>query len=134
MPGSAETCCDRWTGFSAGVYGAGGAGRVRDAITSSSENRTSFLPPVIISGSNSFRSGELAGDISGGMIDLFAGYNWRAGQFVIGGQAEATIFGDVGMNRAVRWSAPPPRWSRPSRRFPPSTDPNSRSCCGRGRA
>ena len=31
------------------------------------------------------------------MIDLFAGYNWRAGQFVIGGQAEATIFGDMGM-------------------------------------
>ena len=30
------------------------------------------------------------------MIDLFAGYNWRAGQFVIGGQAEATIFGDMG--------------------------------------
>jgi hypothetical protein len=27
MPGSAETCCDRWTGFSAGIYGAGGAGR-----------------------------------------------------------------------------------------------------------
>ncbi len=31
------------------------------------------------------------------MIDLFAGYNWRIGQFVIGGQAEATVFGDVGM-------------------------------------
>ena len=97
LPGSAEACCDRWTGFSAGIYGAGGAGRVRDAITSSSDNRTLLPPPVIISGSNDFQSGELAGDISGGMIDLFAGYNWRAGQFVIGGQAEATIFGDVGM-------------------------------------
>lgn len=97
MPGGAETCCDRWTGFSAGVYGAGGAGRVRDAITSSSDNRNFFPPPVISSGSISSRSGELAGDISGGMIDVFAGYNWRAGRFVIGGQAEATIFGDVGM-------------------------------------
>ena len=97
MPGSAETCCDRWTGFSAGVYGVGGAGRVRDALTSSLDNRTLSPPPVISSGTTSFRSGELAGDISGGMIDLFAGYNWRAGQFVIGGQAEATIFGDVGM-------------------------------------
>jgi opacity protein-like surface antigen len=97
MPGSAETCCDRWTGFSAGIYGAGGAGRVRDAITQTSDNRFLSPPPVISSGSTSFRSGELAGDISGGMIDLFAGYNWRAGQFVIGGQAEATIFGDMGM-------------------------------------
>ena len=97
MPGSAETCCDRWTGFSAGIYGAGGAGRVRDTITSSSDFRFLSPPPVISFGSTSFRSGELAGDISGGMIDLFAGYNWRAGQFVIGGQAEATIFGDMGM-------------------------------------
>jgi opacity protein-like surface antigen len=97
MPGSAETCCDRWTGFSAGVYGVGGAGRVRDALTSSLDNRTLSPPPVILSGTTSFRSGELAGDLSGGMIDLFAGYNWRAGQFVIGGQAEATVFGDVGM-------------------------------------
>ncbi|MDO9562579.1 MAG: outer membrane beta-barrel protein [Bradyrhizobium sp.] len=97
LPGSAEACCDRWTGFSAGIYGAGGAGRVRDAITSSSDNRTLFPPPVILSGSNDFQSGELAGDVSGGMIDLFAGYNWRAGQFVIGGQVEATVFGDVGM-------------------------------------
>lgn len=97
MPGSAAACCDRWTGFSAGIYGAGGAGRVRDAITSSQDFHTLLPPPVIISGSKDFESGELAGDISGGMIDLFAGYNWRVGQFVIGGQAEATVFGDVGM-------------------------------------
>ena len=134
MPGSAETCCDRWTGFSAGVYGTGGIGRVRDAITSSSDNRFLlpaagyFSPEVPVS-----ESGELAGDISGGMIDLFAGYNWRAGQFVIGGQAEATIFGDVGMN--TRYAGRHFHLvGRALSTVPARPDPNSRSCCGRGRA
>jgi opacity protein-like surface antigen len=39
--------------------------------------------------------GNLAGDMTGSMVDLFAGYNWRAGNFVVGGQVEGTVFSDV---------------------------------------
>jgi opacity protein-like surface antigen len=31
------------------------------------------------------------------VVDLFAGYNWRAGNFVVGGQVEGTLFSDVAL-------------------------------------
>jgi len=97
MRGAAADCCDRWTGFSAGVYGAAGMGRVQDTRTMLSETGSFFPPDVLRSGSRDSSAGTLAGDAKGGTIDLFAGYNWRAGSFVVGGQAEATVYADVGM-------------------------------------
>ena len=35
--------------------------------------------------------------MTGSMVDLFAGYNWRAGNFVVGGQVEGTVFSDVAL-------------------------------------
>ena len=93
MPDDSAACCDRWTGAHAGVYAAGGAGRVRDAVTATQDFTLvsgNFFTSDMIT-----RSGNLAGDVTGGTIDLFAGYNWRAGNIVIGGQAEGTLFGDV---------------------------------------
>jgi opacity protein-like surface antigen len=42
-------------------------------------------------------TGNLAGHTTGSMVDLFAGYNWRAGNFLIGGQLEGTLFSDVAL-------------------------------------
>lgn len=91
-----EACCDRWTGFSAGIYGAAGTGRVQDAMTFNSENSTR-IGGNLIGGSSDASAGTIAGDARGGTVDLFAGYNWRNGKFVVGGQAEATVYADVGM-------------------------------------
>ena len=33
--------------------------------------------------------------MTGSMVDLFVGYNWRVGNFVVGGQVEGTVFSDV---------------------------------------
>lgn len=33
--------------------------------------------------------------MTGSMVDLFAGYNWRTGNVVMGGQVEGTLFSDV---------------------------------------
>jgi len=94
----ADACCDRWTGFSAGIYGAAGMGRVQDTLTSNTDSGVVFdAQGVVTGGTRSSAAGTLAGDAKGGTIDLFAGYNWRAGKFVVGGQAEATVYADVGM-------------------------------------
>lgn len=97
MPGAREACYDRWTGFSAGIYGAAGMGRVQDTFTQVHQFGNLFPIPVPVSGASNDSAGTLAGDTKGGTIDLFAGYNWRAGQFVVGGQAEATVYADVGL-------------------------------------
>jgi len=108
MPGTAEACCDRWTGFSAGVYGAAGMGSVFDTIRQTSETNQVFLlppPPVVVYADTGIQSAALSGDTKAGMIDLFAGYNWRAGKLVVGGQAEATVYADSDMkSRGVRFS------------------------------
>ena len=41
-------------------------------------------------------SGSLSGNVTGSMVDLFAGYNFRiAPSFIVGGQLEGTVFSDV---------------------------------------
>jgi opacity protein-like surface antigen len=100
MAAMSAGCCERWTGFVAGLYGAGGMGRVRDVPTSANDISTLNIvssPAVITSASSNFKSGTLSGDTKAGMIDLFAGYNRRAGNFVVGGQIEATVYADAEM-------------------------------------
>ena len=41
--------------------------------------------------------GDLAGDMTGSTVELFAGHNWRFGSFVVGGQVEGTVFSDVSL-------------------------------------
>jgi opacity protein-like surface antigen len=95
--GGADACCDRWTGFSAGLYGAAGMGRVRDMQNVNSGSAEYSAPGVVDFGDTDSLVGTLAGDAKGGTVDLFAGYNWRRGRFVVGGQAEASVYADVGM-------------------------------------
>ena len=41
--------------------------------------------------------GNLSGDVTGSMVELFAGHNWRIGNFVVGAQVEGTVFSDVSL-------------------------------------
>jgi opacity protein-like surface antigen len=94
MAGGAP-CCDRWTGFNAGIYGAAGKGRVRDTVTGADNFADFDQTGAFVFGQTDTFSGNALGNVTGGMVDLFAGYNWRNGRFVVGGQAEASIFGDI---------------------------------------
>jgi opacity protein-like surface antigen len=90
---------DSWAGFYFGVYFGAGAGRATESFT---ENRTSLsgtTSPGFSQTSTQSQSSaaNLAGDVTGSMVDLFAGYNWRIGNFVVGGQAEGTVFSDVAL-------------------------------------
>jgi opacity protein-like surface antigen len=90
-------CCDSWAGVYAGAYFGSGAGRARESLTESPSSLQSFTSNNL---TQSFAisaavNGNLAGNMTGSMVDLFAGYNWRAGNFVVGGQVEGTLFSDV---------------------------------------
>jgi opacity protein-like surface antigen len=92
-------CCDSWTGIYAGAYFGSGAGRARESVTETSSFLESFTSNNVtqtaaFSGAG---SGNLAGDMTGSVVDLFGGYNWRAGNFVVGGQVEGTLFSDVAL-------------------------------------
>jgi opacity protein-like surface antigen len=83
---------DSWAGPYIGAYFGAGAGRARETFT-----RTSSDLGISDEISTEARSsaGNLSGDVTGSMVDLFAGYNWRFGNFVVGGQVEGTVFSDV---------------------------------------
>jgi opacity protein-like surface antigen len=90
-------CCDSWAGTYAGAYFGSGAGRARESLTESASSLQSFTSNNV---TQSFAisaavNGNLAGNMTGSIVDLFAGYNWRAGNFVVGGQVEGTLFSDV---------------------------------------
>jgi opacity protein-like surface antigen len=69
-----------------------GAGRATETFT---RTESSLLNSTQILTNTRSSAGNLAGDMTGSMVDLFAGYNWRAGNFVVGGQVEGTVFSDV---------------------------------------
>lgn len=99
---------DRWSGFFAGISGAGGAGKVRDAAISAFTNSQTDLtmtPPVTTTQSGS-TTDYLTGPVNGGMVDLFAGYNRRFGNVVVGGQVEGTLYSDVAL-KSSDGGAPP---------------------------
>jgi opacity protein-like surface antigen len=92
-------CCDSWAGIYAGAYFGSGAGRARDTVSQTSgfvQSATNFNVTQT-STSLTTSGGNLAGDMTGSVVDLFAGYNWRAGNFVVGGQVEGTLFSDVAL-------------------------------------
>jgi opacity protein-like surface antigen len=89
---------DIWAGPYTGAYFAAGAGRARQTFnTLETSSQQNILNNVVTTNfvSSTPRIGNLAGDMTGSMVDLFAGYNWRTGNFVVGGQLEGTLFSDV---------------------------------------
>jgi opacity protein-like surface antigen len=87
---------DSWAGIYFGAYFASGAGRAKESVTST----TSFSQTDTLNNQTSTQTSgtrDLAGNMKGSMVDLFAGYNWRAGNFVVGGQLEGTVFSDVAL-------------------------------------
>jgi opacity protein-like surface antigen len=92
-------CCDSWAGIYAGAYFGSGAGRARETLTETASSFESFTSGNLTTTSafSSAGSGNLAGHPTGSVVDLFAGYNWRAGNFVVGGQVEGTLFSDIAL-------------------------------------
>jgi opacity protein-like surface antigen len=90
---------DSWAGPYIGAYFGAGAGRARETFTMTESSIDSSTSNNVTDINTSARSsaGNLGGDMTGSMVDLFAGYNWRAGNFVIGGQVEGTVFSDVAL-------------------------------------
>jgi opacity protein-like surface antigen len=87
---------DGWAGPYYGAYFGAGAGRARESSTRN--NTSTSNDGTTLSATNGSSVGNLAGDMTGSTVDLFAGYNWRAGNFVVGGQVEGTLFSDVVLN------------------------------------
>jgi opacity protein-like surface antigen len=79
---------DSWAGPYIGAYfTAAAGGRAFESTDQYTFNRNSTR---VVNGSPS-------GEVTGSMVDLFAGRNWRFGNFVVGGQAEATISSNVNL-------------------------------------
>jgi opacity protein-like surface antigen len=96
MPAPGAAWSDGWAGPYFGAYFGAGAGRARQTFRSANESAgLNFLGNV--TGGATSSAGNFAGDMTGSMVDLFAGYNWRAGNFVVGGQLEGTVFSDVAL-------------------------------------
>ncbi|WP_157784004.1 outer membrane protein [Bradyrhizobium yuanmingense] len=95
MPGAPS---DHWAGPYLGAYFAAGAGRARQNLASTADSAQQNFNGAVLTtngvGSTTTR-GNAVGDTTGSMVDLFAGYNWRAGNVVAGGQIEGTLFSDV---------------------------------------
>ncbi len=90
-------CCDSWAGFYFGAYFGAGAGRVKETFADTSTDVFRSVSPATTNTGTTVQAGagNLSGDMTGSMVDLFVGYNWRAGNFVVGGQVEGTLFSDV---------------------------------------
>ncbi|MFB6414401.1 outer membrane protein [Bradyrhizobium tunisiense] len=89
---------DHWAGPYLGAYFAAGAGRARQALASTADSAQQNFTGALLTTdfvSNTTNRGNAVGDTTGSMVDLFAGYNWRAGNIVAGGQIEGTLFSDV---------------------------------------
>jgi opacity protein-like surface antigen len=95
MPGSALN--DGWAGPYMGAYFAAGAGRARHTVASTENSTQQNFTPALTTDffSNAAASGSAAGDQTGSMVDLFAGYNLRKGNILVGGQIEGTLFSDL---------------------------------------
>ncbi|WP_314963980.1 outer membrane protein [Bradyrhizobium cosmicum] len=96
LPGGASS--DSWAGPYLGAYFAAGAGRARQILSSTADSaQQNFTGAVLTTNfvGNTTNRGNAVGDTTGSMVDLFAGYNWRAGNIVAGGQIEGTLFSDV---------------------------------------
>jgi hypothetical protein len=91
---------DSWAGPYIGAYFGAGAGNAAESFTGASASDTiTTLNGVVVQtrARDQASTGNMAGDMTGSMVDLFAGYNWRIGNFVVGGQVEGTAFSDVAL-------------------------------------
>ncbi|HXH45002.1 MAG TPA: outer membrane beta-barrel protein [Bradyrhizobium sp.] len=89
---------DHWAGPYLGAYFAAGAGRARQNFASTADSAQQNFNGAVLTTNfvgNSATRGNAVGDTTGSMVDLFAGYNWRTGNIVAGGQIEGTLFSDV---------------------------------------
>jgi opacity protein-like surface antigen len=90
---------DSWAGYYFGVYFGAGAGRASEVFAQSETDSSLVVTAALTRTSNSpFNNfGNLSGDVTGSMVELFAGHNWRIGNFVLGAQVEGTVFSDVSL-------------------------------------
>jgi opacity protein-like surface antigen len=93
-------CCDTWAGRYFGVYFGSGAGT---ADTSMSDRQVQTFVQTVpgTTVSQVFTDtgvASLSGDVTGSVVDLFAGYNFHqgcCGGWVFGAQFEGTVFSDI---------------------------------------
>jgi opacity protein-like surface antigen len=85
---------DGWAGPYLGVGFGGGGGELRSKLSEQQQSvETNNGSPAGNSTTNT--TAAQAGHFIGSQTDLFAGYNWRDGRWVWGGQVEASGFSDV---------------------------------------
>jgi opacity protein-like surface antigen len=84
----AAVLADGWAGPYIGAYlAATGSGNVREQADEA------MLQPSIRT--DRWSQADYSGHATGSMVDLFAGRNWRFGNFIVGGQVEATVASDI---------------------------------------
>jgi opacity protein-like surface antigen len=77
---------DSWAGPYIGAYYAVAAGGRSSELADEAHIQQS---------TSTLMKGNFSGQVTGSMVDLFAGRNWRFGNFVVGGQVEATVASDI---------------------------------------
>jgi opacity protein-like surface antigen len=95
--GPVET--ELWAGAYLGVHAGSGAGDVDQTINDVGNNDQVRFPPLQTSSVRQTSSGNLHGDVTGSLANLFIGYNFHrpGSSFVYGGQLEGTLFSDVAL-------------------------------------
>jgi opacity protein-like surface antigen len=91
-------CCQAWTGFYFGAYFGAGQGNSDHTFTDTSRNTFTFTQPGVTQTfvTEERGAGTGGGDVTGSVVDLFAGYNWQVSPgFVLGAQVEGTVFSDI---------------------------------------
>ena len=81
-----EAVPDSWAGPYIGAYYAVAAGGRSSELADQAH---------ITSSTTTLMKGNFSGPVTGSMVDLFAGRNWRFGNLIVGGQVEATIASDI---------------------------------------
>lgn len=95
--------CDSWAGAYVGAYFGAGAGTADQSFTDSYTSMQTITDPGVYVQTLDFTesgAGALSGDVTGSVVDLFAGYNFHPGscsKFVFGAQFEGTVFSDISL-------------------------------------
>jgi opacity protein-like surface antigen len=100
-------CCDNWSGRYFGAYFGAGAGTNDTSFTDRQTQtfRQTVPGTTVTQVFTDVGSGALSGDVTGSVVDLFAGYNFHQGccsKFVFGAQFEGTVFSDITLKSSGR--------------------------------